>query len=257
MVYGVIGVGAIAAAIVAGLCDGVATAPPMLLSPRNADVAAGLAARFPSARVQADNQAVVDGADVLILCLRPGDAEAVLAPLRFRADQAIVSAMAGVAVERLAPLVAPARDIARAIPLPAVARREGATPIHPATEAARALFESLGGALTPPSVAAFDALSAASGTIAAHFAALDAIARWLSAHGIPEADGTRHVAGVYSALATSLRDGRSFSEHAAEFTTSGGLNALFRAHMAEAGTFDAVATGLDRVYARLRGQIAG
>ena len=46
--YGVLGVGALASAIVTGLCDGVANPPAIVLSPRNADTAANLAARFDS-----------------------------------------------------------------------------------------------------------------------------------------------------------------------------------------------------------------
>ena len=67
--YGVIGVGAIAAAIVTGLCEDVEDAPEVLLSPRNAEIAAGLAHRFPTVEVAADNQAVVDGASVVIVCV--------------------------------------------------------------------------------------------------------------------------------------------------------------------------------------------
>jgi pyrroline-5-carboxylate reductase len=46
MAYGVLGVGAIGAAIVTGLCENVEDAPEVLLSPRNAGIAAGLAQRF-------------------------------------------------------------------------------------------------------------------------------------------------------------------------------------------------------------------
>ena len=253
MVYGMIGVGAIAAAIVTGLCDGVAAPSDVLLSPRNAATAAELAGRFPTVRVCADNQSVVDGADVLVLCLRPRDAAAALAPLRCREGQAIVSAIAGLSIERLAPWVAPAREIARSIPMPAVARRQGTTPIHPATASARALFEPLGGVTMLRDAATFDALSAASGTIASHFAALGAITRWLASRGVPEAEGARYVASIYAPLAESLRDIPDYDHLAAEFTTPGGLNALFRTHLDEAGFFDAVATGLDRVHARLTG----
>ena len=59
--YGVLGVGALASAIVTGLCDGVEDPPDVLLSPRNSATASGLAARFPTVTVAADNQGVVDG----------------------------------------------------------------------------------------------------------------------------------------------------------------------------------------------------
>jgi pyrroline-5-carboxylate reductase len=79
MEYGVLGVGAIGAAIVTGLCEDVDDAPRMLLSPRNAEIAAGLAQRFATVDVAADNQAVVDGSPVVIVCVRPQVAQTVLA----------------------------------------------------------------------------------------------------------------------------------------------------------------------------------
>ncbi len=70
MTYGIIVVGAIAAAIVRGLCDRADDPPAILLSPRNAALASELAGRFPSVTVAADNQAVLDGASVVILSIR-------------------------------------------------------------------------------------------------------------------------------------------------------------------------------------------
>jgi NADP oxidoreductase coenzyme F420-dependent len=123
MAYGVLGVGAIGAAIVTGLCETVADPPRVLLSPRNAEIAAGLAQRFATVDVAPDNQAVVDGARVVIVCVRPQVAQPVLGELRFPADGVVISAMAGVSVTALKRLVAPATDVARVIPLPSVARR--------------------------------------------------------------------------------------------------------------------------------------
>jgi pyrroline-5-carboxylate reductase len=47
MAYGVLGVGAIGAAIVTGLCENVADAPRMLLSPRNAEMRPASRNAFP------------------------------------------------------------------------------------------------------------------------------------------------------------------------------------------------------------------
>lgn len=74
MTYGIIGVGAIATAIVTGLCEHAADAPAIILSPRNASRAADLAARFPTVRVARSNQEVIDGSSVVLLCLRPQEA---------------------------------------------------------------------------------------------------------------------------------------------------------------------------------------
>jgi pyrroline-5-carboxylate reductase len=113
MAYGVIGVGAIGAAIVTGLCENVDDAPKILVSPRNAGITAALAQRFATVDVAADNQAVVDGAPVVIVCVRPHVAQTVLAELRFPADRIVISAIAGVPVPTLRRLVAPATDVAR------------------------------------------------------------------------------------------------------------------------------------------------
>ncbi len=239
---GIVGVGAIAEAIVTGLCEGEATPPAIHLSPRGAARAGRLAAAYPSVHVADSNQAAVDRADVVLLGVRPPDAHAALAGLTFRAEHVIVSAMAGVPIDALRALVAPAEVVVRAIPLPAVARRAGITAVCPGHDVARAIFDPLGGVIAVDDEAALDALSAATATIAAHVAYLDTITRWLAARGIAEADATRYVAGVFGAVSAT-------DEHA----TPGGLNEQFLSDLRRAGTFDTVERALDGVARRLRG----
>src|ERR1700704_5377218 len=101
MTYGIIGVGAIAAAIVTGLCEREQDAPAIVLSPRNPDRAAGLASRFATVRVAQSNQDVIDGSSVVLVCVRPQDARCVLPGLKFSEHHAIVSMMAGMSIEAL------------------------------------------------------------------------------------------------------------------------------------------------------------
>jgi pyrroline-5-carboxylate reductase len=251
MAYGVLGVGAIGAAIVTGLCDNVDDAPKLLLSPRNAEIATGLAQRFATVDVAADNQAVVDGAAVVIVCVRPQVAETVLAELRFPADRVVISTMAGVPARALQRLVAPATDLARVIPLPAVARREGITAVHPPNAAATALFDRLGETVELSAVKAFEALSASTATIAAHFAYLNAIASWLELQGIPTSAATRYVASMFAGLAEPTRSGERFEKLAHEHATPGGTNEQFRNELEQAGLFERVSHGLERVLNRL------
>jgi pyrroline-5-carboxylate reductase len=253
MTYGVLGVGEIAEAMVTGLCEGVDDPPRMLLSPRNAGRAASLAKRFPSTSVAPDNQSLVDGCSTLVVSLRPADTRAVLDDLTFRPDHAIVSVMAGVSLDELASLVAPARELSRAIPLPPVARRTGATPIHPDAPAARALFERLGGASAVGDVAAFEAMSAATATIAAHVRYLAAISGWLSEHGVAPDQASRYVSSIFAGLAETLSDGTGDLEAVARaHATPGGINERFAATLDEAGVFELVARSLQTVYDSLR-----
>jgi pyrroline-5-carboxylate reductase len=252
MTYGIVGVGAIAAAIVSGLCEHAQDAPRIVLSSRNASRAADLASRFPTVHVAANNQEVLDGSSVLLLCLRPQDARSVLPGLRFSSQQAIISVMAGISIAALRELVAPAQNVARAIPLPSVAAREGATPIFPSTQAAQALFDRLGTSIAIPHEAAFEATSASTATIAAHFAYLNAICRWLVAQGVTQSSARRQVAASFAGLAAQLRGQESdFAELARDHATAGGINEQFLGVLEQARVFDAVDTGLDRVLERL------
>jgi pyrroline-5-carboxylate reductase len=250
--YGVVGVGAIAAAIVTGLCEGAQDPPSIVLSPRNAGRAAGLAARFPTVRIARSNQDVIDSSSVLLLSIRPQDAQSVLAGLSFSNQLPIVSIMAGISIEALRQLTAPAQSIARAIPLPSVAARNGATPIFPATEAARELFDRLGASIEIPNERAFEATSASTATIAAHFAYLNAICQWLIAHGVSSAAARRQVAASFAGLAAQLRgEELDFAELARDHATRGGTNEQFLGILQQARVFDAVDEGLNRVLERL------
>src|SRR5215216_4341250 len=110
--YGVLGVGALASAIVTGLCDGVANPPTIVLSPRNAPASAALAARHPSVSVATDNQAVINAADLVFVTLRRAHAD-LLGDLTWRPEQVVVSAVGGLPLAQLTELVAPASQVAR------------------------------------------------------------------------------------------------------------------------------------------------
>jgi pyrroline-5-carboxylate reductase len=223
----------------------------VLLSPRNAEIAAGLAQRLATVDVAADNQAVVDGARVVIVCLRPQVAQTVLAELRFPADRVVISAMAGVPVKALQRLVAPATDVARVIPLPSVARREGITPVHPPNTSATALFDRLGETVELSDVNAFEAFSASTATIAAHFAYLNAIAAWLELQEIPPAAATHYVASMFAGLAEATRSGHGFEQLAREHATPGGINQQFLNELEQGRLYEDVSLGLQRVLDRL------
>jgi len=253
---GVVGVGAIAEAIITGLCEGADVPASIHLSPRSAVRASRLAARYPSVHVVDSNQTAVERANVVLVCVRPQDAHAALSKLTFRAQQAVISTMAGVPIDALRPLVAPAELLVRSIPLPAVARRTGLTAIYPQHPLARAIFDPLGGVIAVDDERALDALSASTATIAAHLAYLDTITRWLTDRGIPQSDATRYVAAVFGALSGALlgTQPNDFRTLADEYATAGGINEQFLAALRRAGTFSFVERALDDVAHRLQGE---
>lgn len=247
---GVVGVGAIGAAIVSGLSES-GEPPEILLSPRNAEVVAKLAASYPNVRVADSNQAVVEQSNVVLLCVRPSDARQVMSELRFQ-DQSLISVMAGVPLKVLRELAAPVKHIVRAIPLPSVAVRRGITPLYPPIDPARSLFDRLGRVIEVADETAFDLFSAATATIAAHFAYLNRVSDWLAAQGISQSAAQHYVAAMFGELAGSLQGSDpDFKELTREHATPGGINELFCQVISDEGVWKAVDVGLDRVRQRL------
>src|SRR5258708_12911957 len=118
MKIGFIGIGNIASAIVQGLCTSDAEGLQLFLSPRNEELSRSLAARYPGVRRLADNQAVVDASDVVIIAVRPPVAREMLSALRFREDQAVVSLVALLPYEPLPQLPHPPPVACPPIPPP-------------------------------------------------------------------------------------------------------------------------------------------
>lgn len=260
MTLGFVGTGAITEAIVTGLrTPGAPTPVPAIrLSPRNAAVAARLAARFENVSVCASNQAVLDGSEMVVLAIRPQIAAEVLAALRFSAQHAVISLVAGCPALRIAELVKPASGICRAIPLPFVAQRRGPVAVYPPRGPAAGLFAGLGQVFGIEDEAHLNALSTATSTMAAYFAFLGQISSWVAGHGIPERQAREYIAQLFAGLAgTGLQHSeRTAAELAAAHATPGGLNEQFLRHLIREGVFETMAEGLDAVHRRASG-VAG
>src|SRR5262249_51987277 len=141
---GFVGTGTITSAIVIGLHASPDFSSDIVVSPRNADIAAALARKFDRVRVATSNQDTVDASDVVFLAVRPQIADQVLAQLQFRNDQHVVSLIATYSLRRVATLVAPASKVACAVPQPTVAIRAGPTVLFPPDSLVAALFARLG-----------------------------------------------------------------------------------------------------------------
>ena len=250
--YGFVGTGAITRAMVEGL-SAVDPAPEIVLSPRSADVGAALAARFANVRVAADNQAVVDAVACVVVATRPDVTRAVLADLTFTVDQVVVSVVAGVSVDELAGLVSPAHELARAIPLPSVAARQGLVPVFPPQPEALALFGRLGAVVALDDETAFDSFSAASAFAATQLDLLATVEAWLVGRGVPAPDASAYVRELIRGLSDALAEepDRELTLLASDHATPGGLNEQVRSDVRAHGVHEIVTTALDDVAHRV------
>ena len=230
--YGFVGTGAITRAMVEGL-SAADPAPRIIVSPRGAAVSAALEARFANVRVAADNQAVVDGAGCVVVATRPDSTGAVLDALAFSPDQVVVSVVAGLSVAELRAAVAPAHEVARAIPLPSVATRQGLVPVFPPQPEALALFRELGAVAELDDETAFDSFSAASAFAATQLDLLATVEAWLVGRGVPAPDAGAYVRELIRGLSDALgaEPDRELALLASDHATPGGLNQQVREHV--------------------------
>ncbi|MEV0245098.1 NAD(P)-binding domain-containing protein [Nocardia sp. NPDC050712] len=248
---GIIGVGKLGQALVAGLYSG-GDAPEVFLSPRGARIAGELAARYDGVQVCAGNQEVVRRAEVVIIAVRRADRHEALSGLRVDGDKTVVNVMAGVSNDELRRILATEAPLVRAIPLPSARERRSVTVVFPSHPVVDALFDRLGGALPVADEAAFDVLSAVTGAQTAHYAYLTALTGWAVGHGIPADAAERYVRSLFQDVGRSLGAERSLGELAAEHETPKGNNERIRTTWFDQANADALGAALDDLLTDLR-----
>lgn len=259
MKLGFIGTGHITAAIVTGMSTSFDSGHDLVLSPRGADVGKDLARRFPRVTVASSNQEVLDRCEAVVIAVRPPITRSVLSALRFRAEHRVISVVSSVSVGTLRELVAPATHIVRAVPLPSVAKRVGPTAIYPADPQVESLFGAIGPVEVANTEDGFDAICAATGTVAAFYAYLDAIASWLSRAGVKEGSAREYMAQVFRGVMEEAIDepARSFDSLARAHSTPGGINEMFLKRLNDAGLTAAVPEALDALREKIRNASRG
>jgi pyrroline-5-carboxylate reductase len=253
MRLGFVGTGAITSAIVTGLSSGGAEGCSIRVSPRNPGIAAALADRFPWVAIAASNQDVLDASQIVVLAVRPQIAPNVITELRFRPDHHVVSMVSGLSWQRVCDWVAPAAKVTRAVPLPSVAQRRGPTAIYPPDGLVATLFARLGTAFEVEGEGEFDALCAATATIASCFAFADSVASWLGEQGVPQDKARDYLARIFCGLGNTAVEApeRSFRSLAADHATPGGINEQVLKHLLAQGVFATVSDSLDSVMKRI------
>jgi pyrroline-5-carboxylate reductase len=253
MTLGFIGTGTMTAAIVTGLNTAGAGSRAIVLSPRNPEVAAELASRYPRVTIAASNQEVLDNCDTIVLAVRPQIAESVLSSLRFRADHHMISIIATFSLRRLHELTSPATRVARAVPLLSAAKRESPTAIYPRDPEALEFFSLIGAPFAVDTEQEFDARCAATAAVASYFVFADVIATWLTERGITPAIARDYMAQVLPRLGECAAKAptSSFRAMAADHATAGGLNEQLLRHLEERNIFVALTEALDQVMLRV------
>jgi pyrroline-5-carboxylate reductase len=251
---GILGVGHFAQYLVEGLRRGGDESPRIVLSPRREGVARALAARYPRVEVAADNQAVVDAADVVLLAVRAKDSVPVVNALKWRKGQRLVSMVAGTTIAALA--AASPATIIRGMASAAIARHESTIVIYPDDPRARALLEPLGPVLVMPDEATLAAASVMYGYYAMLFAVMAEGERWVRDHGATQAAARTIVGWAFRGAGNMLLadPSRALPEIVASLATPGGITEKGLESLEAEGALAAWGRALDAALRRTRGE---
>jgi pyrroline-5-carboxylate reductase len=181
---GIIGVGGLADFVVQGLRRA-GDRRGILLSPRNAERATALAAQC-DGQVMESNQAVIDGADLILVAVPPAAVYDCVKALHWRPGQVLICVAIDVTEAGLR-VAAPGAVVVRAMPSSCAALNAGGTPIYPANEAAAELFGKLGAVFAVESETQFNTAAALAAYYLWSFAVIDKVAERAIAEGLPPA----------------------------------------------------------------------
>lgn len=130
MKVAIIGAGNMGGAIARGLANGhYIKAEEITVSNPSQPKLDLLKAEHPHIHITNSNKKAAEGADIVIIAVKPWKVEEVLKPLRLRQPQILVSVAAGLTFENLAHFVDPEMPIFRVIPNTAIAECASMTPI--------------------------------------------------------------------------------------------------------------------------------
>jgi len=251
MKLGFIGAGAISEAIILGLFNHGKFRSPVFVSRRSRVRSERLARQFRQVEVKDDNQDLVHESDFLVIAVLPGQCEQVLSALEFRADQTIVSLVAGTKLEDLRKVVAPATRVHRAVPMPPIEFGLGSIPLYPPNADVQALFDRVGTSLPLDDESHFGVFAAASAFMATFFEMVASNARWMEDQGIARKQAARYTTSLVQALAAmaAKADAEELQSLSSECQTAGGLNERLIKGCEANGWFEILRRELDGVVA--------
>lgn len=181
---GILGIGHLTGFIIEGAARaGLET--QFVLSPRSPTRAADLAKRF-GAIVAANNQAVVDACDMVLVCLPAAQGIDILSGLKFRTDQSVLSAMAGVSQAELSKTIAPACGYSTMMPGHANALGQGPCLLYPPDPDWHRFLSSLGPVFPIETADVFETATVFGGFSGATFAFMAEITAWFENKGLPK-----------------------------------------------------------------------
>lgn len=247
---GLIGTGHLAGFLVQG-CRRLGAPYTFTVSPRGTKKAETLKARY-GVSVGASNQDVVDQSDLVIACVRPKDAKAVLEPLTFREGQTVLSLMAGVTYDDMATFAAPATAVIGMMNGHANALGFGSSVVYPANDVAIGFLSHFGSLHVFEDWPRYAVASAMAGVSGTSFGLLIELIRWFEKAGLDARTARLVVTETVIGSAEVLRRSpESLDGLLAGLQTPGGITEQGNRHLRESGAYAALSEMMDGIGKRM------
>ncbi|MFT4001444.1 MAG: NAD(P)-binding domain-containing protein [Rhizobium sp.] len=248
MIVGILGVGHLAASLLAGLKRAGLPSKSILLSPRGRS---GELAALYDLEICADVRDLVHRSDLVLLAVRPQDAPAAVDGLAWRPEQVLISVCAGV---RLSSLPAGPARLVRAMPLTAAEINASPTVFFPDIPEARWLIEQVGPAIALRSEREFEIATVNAAIYGWAQTLVKQSAEWCAAHGTDPQTMRQLVAQTFVGAGRLIAEkDQPMEDMLAELVTPGGITELGLKVLGERGQPDAWRDACDAVLARLTG----
>jgi pyrroline-5-carboxylate reductase len=253
MTIGFLGTGAIAEAMIDGLCGAAGHDGPVLVTERSAARSSRLAGKYKNVDRGSSAQAIVDASDVVVISVLPAQVLELINNVTFHADHIVLSVAAGIRIDDLKKAARPASRLHRALPMPPIERGLGPLPICPPDRDLASVFDGTGTVIGVESEAQFDTIATGSALMASFFAMVAQMADWMTRRGVGEREAAAYATSMFHSLAALTCDADAAELQALpdECLTPGGINEQVLRQLQAAGWLDEIDGGLDAIAKRL------
>ncbi|MCL2008436.1 MAG: NAD(P)-binding domain-containing protein [Treponema sp.] len=251
MKIGIIGTGTIATSIVTGFCTK-KTGREFFLSPRNAEKAAALAAKFPEVKVCTTNQEVLDRAEWIFITIQKKDFDT-LNELKFKNEHKVLNMAAEMRLPNLIERIGKTSLLAHVIPLPMIATGFGPLLVYPETPEVGELFKQVSDVHYFKNTDDVHTIQLITGLMSAYYMLLDEIVKFSHDRGLPNDASINFLHSLLSSLTKRAAETPACDlVELAHDMTPGGYNEQAMKELLANGAIGAWRGALDNLLQRLQ-----
>jgi len=253
MNIGIIGTGNIASAVVTGFCKKGA-GHTIFLSPRNAEKAVALAAKFSEVQVCAANQEVLDNSEWIFISLHKKDFDA-LNELTFREDHKVVNMAAEMRLPDLKSRIGETALLAHAIPLPMIANGYGPLIVYPEITEIGELFSPIGDVIYAENSSDTRTLQLVTCLMSPYYMLLHEVAKFTDTQNLDRDLSVNFLHSLFSSLSKRAAESPNCDlVELAHDMTPGGYNEQAMRELVSGGAIDMWGAALNRLMERLNSE---